>query len=121
MNLCGINQNISNTCGFVLADATQIHQVSMNLLTNAYHALEDKGGKVDITLKEIELDVDDLKDPTMIPGPYVCLTVADTGTGIDESIMDRIFEPYYSTKEKVKAPAWALPWCTASSKAVEAT
>jgi PAS domain S-box-containing protein len=103
-----INQNISNTCGFVLADATQIHQVAMNLLTNAYHALEDKGGKMDITLKEIELDVDDLKDPAMIPGPYVCLTVADTGTGIDESIMDRIFEPYYSTKVKGKGTGLGL-------------
>ena len=103
-----IHQDISNTCGFVLADATQIHQVSMNLLTNAYHALEDKGGKMDITLNEIELDVDDLKDPAMIPGPYVCLTVADTGTGIDESIMDRIFEPYYSTKEKGKGTGLGL-------------
>jgi len=103
-----IHQDISNTCGFVLADATQIHQVSMNLLTNAYHALEDKGGKMDITLNEIELDVDDLKDPAMIPGPYVCLTVADTGTGIDESIMDRIFEPYYSTKVKGKGTGLGL-------------
>jgi CheY-like chemotaxis protein len=63
---------------------------------------------VDITLKEIELDVDDLKDPAMIPGPYVCLTVADTGTGIDESIMDRIFEPYYSTKVKGKGTGLGL-------------
>jgi PAS domain S-box-containing protein len=103
-----ISQNISNTCGFVLADATQIHQVAMNLLTNAYHALEDKGGKMDISLKEIQLDADDLKDPAMIPGPYVCLTVADTGTGIDESIMDRIFEPYYSTKVKGKGTGLGL-------------
>jgi PAS domain S-box-containing protein len=103
-----INQNISDTCGFVLADATQIHQVAMNLLTNAYHALEDKGGKVNITLKEIKLDVDELKDPTMIPGPYVCLTVADTGTGIDGSIMSRIFEPYYSTKVKGKGTGMGL-------------
>jgi PAS domain S-box-containing protein len=103
-----ISQNISNTCGFVLADATQIHQVAMNLLTNAYHALEDKGGKVDIGLKEIELDMNDLKDPAMIPGPYVCLTVADTGTGIDESIMGRIFEPYYSTKVKGKGTGLGL-------------
>jgi PAS domain S-box-containing protein len=103
-----INQDISNTCGLVLADATQIHQVAMNLLTNAYHALEDKGGKVDISLKEIELDMDDLKDPAMIPGPYVCLTVADTGTGIEESIMGRIFEPYYSTKGKGKGTGLGL-------------
>jgi PAS domain S-box-containing protein len=103
-----IHQNISNTCGFVMADTTQIHQVAMNLLTNAYHALEDKGGKMDITLKEVDLDAYDLKDPAMIPGPYVCLTVADTGTGIDESIMGRIFEPYYSTKQKDKGTGLGL-------------
>ncbi|RZB32976.1 MAG: hypothetical protein SRB2_04189 [Desulfobacteraceae bacterium Eth-SRB2] len=45
-----IHQNISNTCGLVMADATQIHQVAMNLLTNAYHAMEDEGGKLDVTL-----------------------------------------------------------------------
>jgi CheY-like chemotaxis protein len=103
-----INQDISNTCGFVLADVTQIHQVVLNLLTNAYHALEDKGGTVDITLKEIQLDMDDLKDPTMIPGPYVCLTVADTGAGIDGYVLDRIFEPYFSTKEKDKGTGLGL-------------
>jgi PAS domain S-box-containing protein len=103
-----IRQNISEACGLVMADATQIHQVAMNLLTNAYHALEDKGGKMDITLKEVELDVNDLEDPAMIPGKYVCLTVADTGSGIDMSILDRIFEPYYSTKEKGKGTGLGL-------------
>ncbi|MGD9246158.1 MAG: PAS domain S-box protein, partial [Desulfobacterales bacterium] len=103
-----INQNISNTCGLVLADATQIHQVAMNLLTNAYHAMEDQGGKLDVTLKEVDLDVDDLKDPTMLVGPYICLTVEDTGAGIDEYIMNRIFEPYFSTKEKDKGTGLGL-------------
>lgn len=103
-----INQNISNTCGFVMADATQIHQVAMNLLTNAYHAMEDEGGKLDVSLKEVDLDVEDLKDPAMIPGLYVCLTVADTGAGIDEYVIDRIFEPYFSTKEKDKGTGLGL-------------
>jgi len=93
-----INQNITHTCGLVMADATQIHQVAMNLLTNAFHAMEDQGGRLDVTLKEINLDMDDLKDPAMLPGSYVCLTVADTGSGIDKSVIDRIFEPYFSTK-----------------------
>jgi len=103
-----INQNISNTCGLVMADATQIHQVAMNLLTNAFHTMEDQGGKLDVTLKEIDLDMDDLKDPAMLPGSYVCLTVADTGAGIDNSILDRIFEPYFSTKEKDKGTGLGL-------------
>jgi len=103
-----INQNISNTCGLIMADATQIHQVAMNLLTNAYHAMEDQGGKLDVTLKELDLDVDDLKDPAMLAGPYVCLTVEDTGAGIDEYLMDRIFEPYFSTKGKDKGTGLGL-------------
>jgi len=103
-----INRNISNTCGFVMADATQVHQIAMNLLTNAYHAMEDEGGKLDVTLKEVDLDVDELKDPAMVPGSYVCLTVEDTGTGIDKSIIDRIFEPYFSTKEKGKGTGLGL-------------
>ena len=103
-----INQNISNTCGLVMADATQIHQVAMNLLTNAYHAMEHEGGKLGVTLKEVDLDVDDLKDPAMLAGSYVCLTVEDTGAGIDEYVMDRIFEPYFSTKEKDKGTGLGL-------------
>jgi PAS domain S-box-containing protein len=103
-----INQNISNTCGLVMADATQIHQIAMNLLTNAYHAMADQGGKLEVTLKQVNLDVDNLKDPAMLAGSYVCLTVEDTGTGIDEYVMDRIFEPYFSTKEKDKGTGLGL-------------
>ena len=103
-----INQNITDTCGLVMADATQIHQVAMNLMTNAFHAMEDQGGRLDVTLKEINLDMDDLKDPAMLPGSYVCLTVADTGSGIDKSVIDRIFEPYFSTKKKDKGTGLGL-------------
>lgn len=103
-----IHQNISNTCGFVMANATQIHQVAMNLLTNAYHAMEDEGGKLEVTLKDVDLDMDDLKDPAMVPGSYVCLTVKDTGAGIDEYVMDQIFDPYFSTKEKDKGTGLGL-------------
>jgi PAS domain S-box-containing protein len=103
-----ITRNISDTCGLVMADATQIHQVAMNLLTNAYHAMEDKGGTLHVTLKEVDLDVEALKDPAMLSGSYVCLIVADTGTGIDKSIIDRIFEPYFSTKKKEKGSGMGL-------------
>ena len=94
-----IKQHISNKCGLVTADPTQIHQVAMNLMTNAYHAMENEGGVLEVTLKEVELGVDDLTNPSMAAGTYVCLTVADTGIGMDQITMERIFEPYFTTKE----------------------
>jgi CheY-like chemotaxis protein len=103
-----IKQYISTKCGLVMADATQIHQIAMNLVTNAYHAMEETSGKLEVTLKEIELGSDDLRDPSMIPGSYVCLTVADTGIGMDKAVLDRIFDPYYTTKEKDKGTGLGL-------------
>jgi len=103
-----INQYISNKCGLVMADPTQIHQVAMNLLTNTYHAMEAEGGKLDVTLKEVDLDVDDLKDLAMVPGTYVCLTVADTGIGMDQSVISRIFDPYFTTKQNGKGTGLGL-------------
>ncbi len=103
-----IKQYISNNCGLVMADPTQIHQVAMNLMTNAFHAMEDEGGKLEVTLKEVELGLDDLTDPSMTPGAYVCLTVSDTGAGIDKALMDRIFDPYFTTKEKDKGTGLGL-------------
>ena len=101
-----IMQNISKDCGLVMADYTQIHQVAMNLFTNAYHAMEQKGGKLKVTLKEVDLRVDDLKD--MSPGTYVCLMVSDTGIGMDQSTIDRIFDPYFTTKKEGKGTGLGL-------------
>ncbi len=103
-----IKQYIRNDCGFIMADPTQIHQIAMNLLTNAYHAMQDEGGRLEVTLKEVELGIDDLIDQSMIPGPYVCLTVADTGVGMNKAVMDRIFDPYFTTKEKDKGTGLGL-------------
>ena len=103
-----IKQYISNKCGFVLADATQIHQIAMNLMANAYHAMLDNGGRLEVTLKDVELEADDLKDFSMLPGAYVCLTVSDTGIGMEKIVMDRIFDPYFTTKEKDKSTGLGL-------------
>ena len=103
-----IKQYVSNKCGLVMADFTQIHQIAMNLMTNAYQAMEDEGGELEVTLKEVELGVDDLTDPSMTPGAYVCLTVADTGPGMDQSVISRIFEPYFTTKENGKGTGLGL-------------
>ncbi|MBW1821274.1 MAG: hybrid sensor histidine kinase/response regulator, partial [Deltaproteobacteria bacterium] len=91
-----------------MADPIRIHQIVMNLCTNAYHAMEEMGGKLTVNLKEVELAAEDLKDPTMIPGPHVSLTVADTGPGMEQNIIDRIFDPYFTTKEEGKGTGLGL-------------
>ncbi len=103
-----IKQDIDNDCSPVMADTTPIHQVAMNLMTNAYHAMEDDGGVLEVILKEVELSVDDLKDPAMTPGTYVCLTISDTGVGIPPYVLNNIFEPYFTTKTDGKGTGLGL-------------
>ncbi len=103
-----IKQAISHDCGIIKADPTQIHQVVMNLATNAYHAMEDTGGVLKVNLKEIELGNQDLPSPDMKPGPYACLIIADSGTGIDDNVIDKIFDPYFTTKEQGKGTGMGL-------------
>jgi len=95
-----IRQNISSA-NTVLADPTQMHQVIMNLCANAYHAMSEKGGVLEVSLTDIELDSEfTAKHLNTYPGSYLRLTVSDTGHGIEKKVIDRIFEPYYTTKEK---------------------
>jgi PAS domain S-box-containing protein len=83
----------------ILADPTQIHQVLMNLCTNAAHAMRDKGGILSVSLSNVKADAYLVsRHPDMKPGPYVRLTVGDTGHGVDPSILERIFDPYFTTK-----------------------
>ncbi|MEA2084462.1 MAG: ATP-binding protein [Thermodesulfobacteriota bacterium] len=103
-----IGRDVNKDCGLVLADSTQIHQIVMNLITNAHHAMQETGGNLDVTLKEVELEAGDLGDRTMNSGLYVCLTVADTGIGMDQSVIDRIFDPYFTTKKEGKGTGLGL-------------
>ena len=104
-----IHQNIEKDCGLVMADYTQIHQVVMNLCTNAYHAMEEKGGILEVNLIKIELGVNDIPDKTDLkPGWYVRLSVSDTGCGVKNEIAERIFDPYFTTKEKGKGTGLGL-------------
>ncbi len=103
-----IRQRIQKDCGLVLADPTQIHQIIMNLCTNAYHVMEETGGELNVNLREIELAAEDLKGRTINPGKYAQLTVADTGSGIDRSVIDRIFDPYFTTKAEGKGTGLGL-------------
>jgi PAS domain S-box-containing protein len=86
-------------CGPVMADPTQIQQVLMNLGTNAYHAMKEGGGTLSVRLRPVALGEADLKGfPKACPGSYAELTVADTGSGIEPRLIDKVFDPYFTTK-----------------------
>ena len=108
-----IKQDINDDCGVIKADPTQIHQIVMNLSTNAYHAMEETGGELKVSLKEIELGKSDLINfdlinPDMAPGPCACLTIADTGIGMDKNLIEKIFDPFFTTKEIGKGTGMGL-------------
>lgn len=103
-----IHHDIQKDCGLVMAESSQLHQIAMNLITNAYHAVEKTSGEISIKLKEIMLDNDDLKDSPLKPGQYVMLSVSDNGVGIPREIKNNIFEPYFTTKGKGKGTGLGL-------------
>jgi PAS domain S-box-containing protein len=85
--------------GGILADSSQIHQVLMNLGTNAAHAMRDKGGVLSVRLSETMVDASlAARYPGLRPGPHVRLSVNDTGHGMTAAVMERIFDPYFTTK-----------------------
>lgn len=91
-------QSISKDCGNVFANPSQIHQVVMNLCTNAYHAMTERGGTLTVSLAPARLSRGELKGEDNPPGEYVHLSVRDTGAGIPPAIIDKIFNPYFTTK-----------------------
>jgi signal transduction histidine kinase/ActR/RegA family two-component response regulator len=104
-----IRQDVRD-CGLVLADPTQIHQVLMNLCTNAYHAMREERGVLAVALVPVEIDGDDRKVASLsiLPGKYVMLEVSDTGHGMDRVTVDRIFDPYFTTKRKGEGTGMGL-------------
>ncbi len=100
---------IESASGAIVADPTQMQQVLMNLCTNAAHAMEREGGILQIKMADVELGASDVGfDGDLKPGRYVRLTVGDTGHGIDPAMIQRIFEPYFTTKEKGKGTGLGL-------------
>ena len=86
-------------CGHVLADATQIHQVLLNLGSNAAHAMRHQGGTLRIALSPVTVGPDlALSLGGLAVGAYVCIAVSDTGHGMDEATRRRIFDPFFTTK-----------------------
>ncbi|SDT84168.1 hybrid sensor histidine kinase/response regulator [Desulfobacula phenolica] len=103
-----IFQEIQSDCGLVLSDPTQLHQVAMDLITNAYHAMDSGSGKIIVQLKETRIQDHILVNISLKSGWYARLTVSDTGKGIDPEIIDKIFEPYFTTKEQGKGTGLGL-------------
>ncbi|MBF0411276.1 MAG: response regulator [Desulfamplus sp.] len=128
-----INQYIPKNCCMVNADPTQVHQVFMNLIINAFHAMENTDGTLTIKLSESEnppvyidnyeiaqsksdIRIDDIVKNTTFDNPkfesasgkYLCIEVSDTGVGMDKATLQRIFEPYFTTKELGKGTGLGL-------------
>lgn len=104
-----IRYQIDEGCPPVLADATQLHQVLMNICTNAYHAMEQSGGVLTVALGLEEISPEhagaylDLQ-----AGRYTLLTISDTGHGMDDETKRRVFEPYFTTKPEGKGTGMGL-------------
>ena len=104
-----IHRQIEEGVWTIDANPTQVHQILMNLCTNAFHAMEGSGGVLTIALKNIELSGTDLQNhPGVTPGRFIMLTVGDNGPGIPEELLGRIFEPYFTTKSVGKGSGMGL-------------
>jgi signal transduction histidine kinase len=94
-----IRQAITQEVDPVLADPTQLHQVLLNLCANAAHAMRETGGRLEVRLEAVDVDEEvTAQHPELQPGPYVCITVTDTGHGMTPEVMDHMFEPFFTTK-----------------------
>ncbi|MFO7749368.1 MAG: PAS domain S-box protein, partial [Desulfobacteraceae bacterium] len=103
-----IHQDIADDCPMVQADPTQLHQIAMNLITNAYHAVEEIDGKIDVKLHPVNLAGNGAEILNLQPGHYAKLSVSDTGQGIAPDDMERVFDPYFTTKEQGKGTGLGL-------------
>ncbi len=102
-------RELLHTKGMILADATQIYQVIMNLCTNASHAMADEGGVLTIGLDEVRPTPAQIKlDLGFSSGKYLKLEIADTGPGIDRGIQEKVFDPYFTTKPMGKGTGLGL-------------
>lgn len=103
------HEDIASDCGQVMADPTQIQQILINLCTNAAHAMEGSGGTLEVSLRQIVVNPGDtIAGQDFRPGQYLRLVVGDTGCGMDKGTLERIFEPYFTTKEQGKGTGIGL-------------
>ncbi len=103
-----IAQKIAKHCPLVLADPVQIHQILLNLITNAFQAMEDEGGILTVAIKPLELEKDSALPTSLPQGTYISIEISDTGKGMDDTVLGNIFDPYFSTKAKDKGTGLGL-------------
>jgi len=103
-----VNSSIAPGLACVHADPTQIHQVAMNLCTNAFQALRGTGGFIAVRVDEHRLSDDDADFLGLLPGEYIRLVFEDDGPGIPAEILDKIFDPFFSTKDKTEGTGLGL-------------
>lgn len=103
-----IRQDIEESTNPVMANESEIHQVLLNLCTNADHAMRAEGGILSVSLKEVYLEPGATKGNNLNPGKYQQLTVSDTGHGMTPEIMDRMFDPYFTTKKEGEGTGMGL-------------
>ncbi len=93
----------------ILADPTQMHQVIINLCANSAHAMRDKGGVLDISLKPVNLDAKAAAQfHGLAPGPHIRLVVKDSGHGMDRDTLEKIFDPFFTTKKMEEGTGMGL-------------
>ena len=103
-----INNNIASNLA-IMSDPTNIHQVIMNLCTNASHAMQENGGLLEVSLTDMDIDAEFAKHhPGLKPGKFVRLTVSDTGHGMPPEVIERIYDPFFSTKKKGEGTGMGL-------------
>ena len=100
--------DVDPDCSMVLADSTSIHQIIMNLATNAYHAMETTGGNLSLLLRQVTLPLSAEYPSDLPPGPYALLEIKDTGEGIRPELLNKIFDPYFTTKATNKGTGLGL-------------
>jgi len=104
-----VRQDIAAAPVVVHADPGRLHQVIMNLCTNAFHAMEDTGGTLTVSLKSVDLEPTDVRRyPGLESGSYGQLSVSDTGSGIAANALPKIFDPYFTTKAPGKGTGLGL-------------
>ncbi|MFH2122502.1 MAG: ATP-binding protein [Pseudomonadota bacterium] len=103
-----LEEHIAPDCGSLLADPMSVHQTVMNLCTNGWQAMGDETGILTVTLSRAEISREKIGEDDVSPGPFIQLSVQDTGCGMDRKTMSRIFEPYFTTRKVAKGSGLGL-------------